>query len=46
MAGLIAYFAWDEKLGVGGFIGYALICSSVLVLFSDEIKLRGIRTGT
>lgn len=40
LAGLVAYFAWDEKIGCWAVIGYVLICLSVLVLIFDRPALQ------
>lgn len=36
LAGVVAYFAWAEAITTGAWIGYALICLSVLVLTRDR----------
>ena len=35
LAGLVAYFAWDEPITLQTAAGYVLICASVAVLASD-----------
>jgi drug/metabolite transporter (DMT)-like permease len=39
LAGLVAYFAWNEPITAGTAAGYALISASVLVLVSDKEAL-------
>jgi drug/metabolite transporter (DMT)-like permease len=42
LAGLVAYFAWGEDVTGHGVAGYALICSSVVLLVRDRSEaLRG-----
>ena len=36
LAGLVAYFAWHEKVGWQTGVGYGLICLSVLVLVTER----------
>lgn len=40
LAGLVAYYAWHEQVTGPGVAGYALICSSVVLLVRDRPKGR------
>lgn len=40
LAGIVAYFAWDETITSQGIIGYGLVCTSVLVLALDRDKAK------
>lgn len=39
LAGLVAYFAWDEEIRTGAFLGYGMIAASVLVLALDSMQV-------
>lgn len=38
MAGVVAYFAWNEKMSAGALLGYCFICGSIVVLIFDQLK--------
>jgi drug/metabolite transporter (DMT)-like permease len=38
VAAIVAFFWWEEVMGISGYVGSGLIIASVLVMISDDMR--------